>query len=68
MELEKKYNELNTEPPSARKKAIDDVISNSGKQIATTVLVGAGLLATKKIIEKKFGEETANAIAGKKKK
>lgn len=68
MELEKKYNDLNAEPVGKGKKMVEEVMQNSGKQIATTILVGAGLLAAKQVIGKKFGEEAAAAITGKGKK
>ena len=55
METEKRYNELNKRDVSAGEKLAAEIITNSGRAIATTVLTGAGLLAIKKVVGNKMG-------------
>lgn len=62
MEAEKKYNSLNRPDLTEGRKAVNEVLLNSGKRVANTVVTGASLLAIKKAIEIKFGPEAASAV------
>lgn len=62
METEKKYNDLNKRDVSKGSQLASEVLTNSGKKIATTVVTGAGLLVVKRAIKKKFGEDAASAV------
>lgn len=65
MELEKKYNELNARPPSKGKKFTEDLMTNTGKQVATTLLTGTALFLVGRAIEKKFGEGAQKPFTGR---
>jgi hypothetical protein len=67
METEKRYNSLNSRTVSQGEKLAVEILSNSGRAVATTVITGAALYAMKKSIEKKFGEEAAIALTKRKK-
>ncbi|MET0787487.1 MAG: hypothetical protein ABWY25_12375 [Paenisporosarcina sp.] len=56
METEKKYNSLNRRDLSTGEKLAGEILTNSGRTVATTVLVGAGVYGAKKLIEKKNPE------------
>jgi|SRR5580765_262516 len=62
MEMEKKYNELNRRDVSKGSKVASEILGNSGKKVATTVLTGALLFAVKQAVKKKFGEEAASMV------
>jgi hypothetical protein len=66
MELEKRYKELNKNDVTEGKKFTSDVLKSSGKQVATTIIAGAALLAVGSALKKKLGPEAAAAITGKK--
>ncbi|MET0786493.1 MAG: hypothetical protein ABWY25_07305 [Paenisporosarcina sp.] len=67
LETEKRYNELNSGSISAGQKLATEILTNSGRTFVTTVLGGAALYGTKKLIQKKFGEDAANFITKRKK-
>jgi hypothetical protein len=62
MESEKKYNDLNKRDIGKGQQLAADIITKSGKTLATTVLTGALILGVKLAIQKKFGSEAASAI------
>lgn len=66
MELEKRYKELNKGDVSEGKRFTSDVLKQSGKQVATTIIAGAALLAVGSALKKKLGPEAAGAITGRK--
>lgn len=66
MELEKRYKELNKNDVTEGKKFTSDVLKSSGKQVATTIIAGAALLAVGSALKKKLGPEAASAITGRK--
>lgn len=66
MELEKRYKELNKNDVSEGKKFTSDVLKSSGKQVATTLIAGAALVAIGAALNKKLGPGTASAITGRK--
>ena len=59
MQIEKKYNELNRGDVSEGKKLVTDILSSTGRRVATTVLTGASLVAIKTALNAKFGEGVA---------
>lgn len=59
METEKKYNQLNRKDISDGKKLVTDILSSTGRRVATTVLTGASLVAIKTALNAKFGEGIA---------
>lgn len=59
METEKKYNQLNRDDVSEGRQFVNDVLTNSGRRVATTVLTGASLVAIKAALTSKFGENVA---------
>lgn len=59
METEKRYNELNRNDVSKGKQFVTDVVTNSGRKVATTVLTGASLVAIKAALTAKFGDGVA---------
>jgi len=66
MELEKRYKDLNKGDVSEGKRFTNDVLKSSGKQIATTIIAGAALVAIGGALSKKMGPGTASAITGRK--
>jgi len=66
MELEKRYKDLNKQDVSEGKKFSSEVLRSSGKQVATTLIAGAALLAVGHALSKKLGPDVAKAITGKK--
>jgi len=66
MEIEKRYNELNKRDVSKGEALASEILTNSGRKVATTVVAGAGLLAVRTILTKKMGAEAANLITSKK--
>ena len=64
MELERKMKDLTEKDVSPGKAFISEVLSNSGKRVATTVLTGAALYATKAALEGKIDfKEAAGYLA-----
>jgi hypothetical protein len=70
LQNEKKTRDLLESDLSPGKKAVKAVTSESGKRILGNVIAGAGMYATVRVIEKKFGSEMADNIkrGGKPKK
>jgi len=66
MELEKKYKDLNKKDTSEGKKFGADILKSSGKQVATTLIAGAALVAIGAALSKKMNPGTAQAITGRK--
>jgi len=62
METEKRYNELNKRDIGRGSQLAHEILTNSGRTVATTVATGAVLYAVKKAIEKKMGPGAASAI------
>lgn len=62
METEKRYNSLNTADKSKGRQFVEEVLTNSGKRVATTVLTGGGLLVVRAALTAKFGEEVGQAV------
>lgn len=67
LQLEKQYKDLSPKKLSSGKKFVNAVINQSATQVATKLVTGAALLAAKKIITDKYGDEIASAILAKKK-
>lgn len=67
LQLEKQYKDLSPQKISAGKKFVNGIINQSASQVATKLVTGAGLLAAKKIITAKYGEDIAAQIMPKKK-
>lgn len=65
MELEKKYKDLNQKDVAKGKKFGGDILHNSGKQIATTLIVGAAMVGISAALSKKMNPEMAKSITGK---
>lgn len=62
METEKRYNDLNKRDVGRGSQLAHEILTNSGRTVATTVATGAVLYAVKKAIEKKMGPGAASAI------
>lgn len=62
LETEKKYNQLNKGDVSAGRKFAQEVLSSSGRRVATTVATGAALIAVRQAVAAKFGPEVANEV------
>lgn len=62
MEAEKKYNQLNRADISPGRQAANEILSTTGKRVASTVLTGASLLAIKAAVDAKFGSGTGAAV------
>jgi hypothetical protein len=62
METEKKYNQLNKRDVSPGVKFASELLANSGKAVAKTVITGAALLGIKILVKKKFGEEASKMV------
>lgn len=54
IKLEKELKSLTEDELRPGKKAVEDILSNSGKKVATALLTGAGLYVVKAVMEKKF--------------
>jgi hypothetical protein len=66
MESEKKYNELNKRDVSRGSRIASEILTNTGRAVASTVLVGAALLGIRVALSKKFGPEAAGMITKRK--
>jgi len=62
METEKRYNELNKRDVSKGSQIASEILTNSGKKVATTLVTGAALYTIKKSLAKKLGEDVAASI------
>lgn len=56
MEMEKKYNELNSPPVKAGKKYVNDLLQNAGKTAAGAVVGGAASFFVQKALKEKFNK------------
>ena len=65
MEMEKRYTDLNKPTVNKGKKFAGDVLSNTGRSIATGLLTGGALYALSKALEKKFGKGLARGLTGR---
>ena len=61
METEKKYNQLNRKDVSAGKQLAAEILTSTGRRVATTVLTGASLVAIKAALSSQFGEGVGEA-------
>lgn len=68
MELERKMKDLTDKDVAPGKTFINEVLSSSGKRVATTVLTGAALYATKAALEGKINLKEAAAYLAPKPK
>lgn len=59
MQIEKQYNDLNRGDISEGKKLVNDILTGTGRRVATTVLTGASLVAIKTALNAKFSEGVA---------
>lgn len=59
METEKRYNQLNRRDLSEGQQFVKDVLTNSGRRVATTVLTGSTLVAIKAVLSSKLGSSIA---------
>lgn len=62
MEIEKKYNDLNSPDMSSGRRFVSDVLNNSGRRVVNTVATGATLLVVKTALEAKFGSGVGEAV------
>lgn len=65
LEAEKRYNDLNSRTVSTGERLAAEVLQNSGRRIATTVITNAGTLAVGALIATRFGEGTASQVVKK---
>jgi hypothetical protein len=66
MESEKKYNELNKKDVSRGHRIASEILTNSGRAVASTVLTGALLYGIKVAVSKRFGHDVGNVITKRK--
>jgi K+-transporting ATPase c subunit len=67
MEMEKRYNELNKRDVSKGQQLASEVLSNSGRTVATTVLTGAAILGVRALAKKKgVSSEAVNILTKRK--
>lgn len=66
LQMERQYKELTATTPSAGKKFVNEVLTNSGKQVATTFVTAGSTYLIKKAIESKYGKQTVNDMFPKK--
>jgi K+-transporting ATPase c subunit len=67
MEMEKRYNELNKRDVSTGQRLAAEILSNSGRTVATTVLTGAAILGVRAIARKKgVSSEAINTLTKRK--
>jgi 2'-5' RNA ligase len=62
LETEKKYNQLNKKDVSEGRRFAQEVLSNAGRRVATTVVTGAALAGIKAALTQKFGADVAEAV------
>lgn len=62
MEIERKYNDLNRGDKSDGQKLVQDILSSTGRRVATTVLTGASLVAIRTALTSRFGEAVAGEV------
>lgn len=62
LEKEKRYNELNARRVSKGEQIVSEILTNTGKTVATGLLTGASLFAAKQLIGKHAGKEIADFI------
>lgn len=55
LESEKRYTELNSATTSKGKTVADEIIANSTRKVATTLISGTAIALGAKYVEKKFG-------------
>jgi hypothetical protein len=67
MELEKKYNQLNSRTVKEGEAMARRIVSGIGEKTVKTIGTGLLFYAGKKVVEKKFGKEVAAAIPSLKK-
>lgn len=65
MEVEKRYNDLNKKDVGEGHKFASDILKNTGKTVATTLLAGAALYGISRALNTKLGPGAASAITGK---
>ncbi|MET0786852.1 MAG: hypothetical protein ABWY25_09115 [Paenisporosarcina sp.] len=66
MDTEKKYNDLNKRDISKGEQLAVEILTNSGRAIATTVITGGGLAAIRLLAKKKLGPEVASMLTKRK--
>ena len=62
LEAERKYNALNRRTVGNGEKLVSEVLTSSGRRIATTVVTNAGTLAVGALIASRMGEGTGAAV------
>jgi hypothetical protein len=65
MEMEKRYNDLNSRDVGEGEKLAHRILKGSGEVVVGTLLSGVGLFVAKKVIEKHIGPEAAKGILPK---
>lgn len=65
MKVEKEYNELRKKDVSEGKKYTNDILKQTGKTVATTLLAGAVLYGIGRALSTKIGPGAAGAITGR---
>lgn len=65
MEAERKYNDLNKRTIGKGEALVSEILTNSGRRVATTVVTNVGMLAVGAAIASRFGEGTGQAVIKK---
>lgn len=60
METEKRYNQLNRRDLTEGQQFVKDVLTNSGRKVATTVVTGSTLVAIRALLTSKLGSSVAS--------
>ena len=66
LQMEKQYADLTRPQASQGKKFVSEVLSNSGKQVATTFVTAGSTYLLKKAIEGKYGKQVVSDMFPKK--
>lgn len=62
MEIERKYNDLNRADKSNGQKLVEEILTSTGRRVATTALTGASLVAIRAALTSRFGESVATEV------
>lgn len=65
METERKYNQLNRRTVGKGEQLVSEILTSSGRRVATTVITNAAMLGVGAAIASRFGEGTGTALVKK---
>lgn len=65
LETERKYNQLNRRTVGEGEKLVAEILTNSGRKVATTVITNAATIGVGALIASRFGENAGSAVIKK---